>query len=314
MNPKGRQLVSIEDYGYGKGVIIAEEEFRKLISLLDILQHRRRMNVVFLVHSKVVTFKNPAGPDYDRWEPKTHTRISRVLIEWAENVLFGYFEINASKTPEDKERHKMSPDKARAKGFGGAVRLIGTQKNALYDAKNRVNLPAEMTLEDPRELVPLLLGHHIKPIDDGGRVLPMRPAHERPAPPPRDERDQSDNGRNMSREAPREQAPDRRGPPPGVPAHHESRLEDEKRRADEAFAKARGEREPFVDPEPTREVSPEKLLKAAVEDAEKRAGQHDQTYGQRVKGWVVKADGDPKKLNAIIADVNKTITNSQPRQ
>src|SRR6185312_5833494 len=32
MNPKGRKLLSIEDYGYGKGYLVAEEEFRKLIS------------------------------------------------------------------------------------------------------------------------------------------------------------------------------------------------------------------------------------------------------------------------------------------
>ncbi len=315
MNPKGRLLESIEDYGFGKGFIAAEEEFRKLISALDVLQHKRRMNVVMLLHSKVKTFKNPSGPDYDRWEPKTHERISRVIIEWAENVIFGYFEINASKNPDDKERHKMAPDKARAKGFGDGTRLIGTQKNALYDAKNRVRLPAEMTLGDPKELVPLLLGKHIAPVESRpALVIPWQGL------PRTDERDPTDTGRmHSSAQLAQQQAT--QVPPPGVPAHHDSRREDEERRKNEALAKAK-EANQWTEPKKPAPVqqpaarTPEQDLMGRLTQTITDAARLGPDFRKRVEGWVTKANGDPSKIAAIIGKVDADLaaaSNNQPR-
>lgn len=163
MNKKGKPLISIEDYGFGKGYLVAEEEFCRLFTVLDVLQYRRRMHVVMLMHTIVRTFKNPAGPDYDRYEPKSHSRISAKVKEWAENVLFLHFRSDAGKISEDKERHKADPSRARAKGVdsGDATRLVGCQYNALYDAKNRVRLPAVMELTDPNVLVAHLLGEQL---------------------------------------------------------------------------------------------------------------------------------------------------------
>ncbi len=307
------------------------------------------MNIVMLMHSKVKTFKNPSGPDYDRWEPKTHERISRVIIEWAENVLFGYFEINASKNPDDKERHKMAPDKARAKGFGGGVRLIGTQKNALYDAKNRVKLPPEMLLEDPRDLVPMLLGQHLEIVklpDDARSGRHAREINWQGSPTgydaPVDSRDKTDTGRPAMSTA--------------------ERQEDEKRRAAEAFERTRkvqaeafeAERErdrlaheraqlakvaapdvvdrAFAGPssddtaktdartwtEPKTRAKPdaEHALMQRLTDTITAAGKAGDVYRKRVEGWVAKANGEHSKIEAIIGQVVKDLaasTNNQPR-
>jgi hypothetical protein len=176
MNPKGRPLISIEDYGFGKGFLAAEEEFRKLIGVLDILQYKRGMHVVMLAHSKVVTFKNPSGPDFDRWELKCHHRIGSVVKEWVENLLFLHYRIDASKISEDKERHKMSPDKVRAKGTSGE-RVLGAQHSAMYDAKNRVRMPAELELNDPNAVISMLLGEHL-----GSSVAPAAARVEKETP------------------------------------------------------------------------------------------------------------------------------------
>lgn len=159
MNSKGRKLLSIEDYGFGKGYLVAEEEFRKLISALQMLQHRTGMHVMMLMHSQVRTFKNPAGPDFDRYEPKCQSRIARVVVEWCESMLFGYFRVDSSKMGEDVQRNEKT---ARAKGVGSGERIVGARQSAMYDAKNRVGLPPEFELpEQLDDLISALLGENV---------------------------------------------------------------------------------------------------------------------------------------------------------
>ena len=159
MNSKGHKLESIEDYGYGKGYLATEEEFRKFISALDIMQAKRGIHVCMLMHSEAKTFKNPFGADYDKFRPKPQDRVANVVVEWAENLLFGYFQVDAAKLSEDRERNDKT---ARAKGIGSGVRIIGAQDCALYRAKNRVGLPPEFELgEDLTTLIAALLGEHV---------------------------------------------------------------------------------------------------------------------------------------------------------
>jgi len=159
MNPGAHELISIEDYGWSKGYIVAEEEFRKFLRELDQLQHERGMHISFAMHSHVVTFKNPAGPDFDRWEPKCHKRVARSALEWGENVFFGHFDTVAGKIPSEEKAKK---DAARPKGVGGDRRLIATTHTAMWDAKNRHRLPPIIEVSDPRALIPLITGAHLQ--------------------------------------------------------------------------------------------------------------------------------------------------------
>ncbi len=187
INAKGHALESIEDYGWGKGYGVAEEEFRKLIGAIDVLQAKRGLHVALLMHSKVATFKNPSGPDFDRNEPKPHQRIAKVISEWAENLLFGFFQIDSAKIGADIQRNEKT---ARAKGVGSGIRMIGTRQTAMYDAKNRVRLDTEMEYHDPSQLIPHILGELVKRDDP----MPRRPAARLPVgnlideEPPRDHR------------------------------------------------------------------------------------------------------------------------------
>lgn len=330
MNPKGRLLESIEDYGFGKGYLVAEEEFRKLIAELDILQAERGMHVVMLMHSHVKTFKNPTGPDFDRWEPKCQARIARVIVEYVEHMLFGFFQVTASKEGEDKERYKMSPDKARAKGISSGVRLIGAQQNAMYDAKNRIALNAEFEYGHPDDLIKTLLGGDLSaeqrassPRARGPETEPRQqrepdvkfnPAQEF-ADQPQDER--NPNGGGTYRRSP---AGD------GVPAHHESRAADEARRREETFQRTReGNARTEQAQREQRDNGPIDGGQRHLEEADRRVskGPLDQAlelalkvrgdkYRTKIDGWVTKAAGDPAKLQSIINQVNSDC--AQPTQ
>ena len=127
---------SIEDFGYGKGYEMAVEEWRQLTSRLDRVAEKGIM-VLVLGHTMIKTFSNPTGENYDRFEPKLAKKSAGLLKEWADCVLFAEFETFVRKNG------------LQAKGTGGSVRVVHSERSAAWDAKNRYNLPSTMPFDFP---------------------------------------------------------------------------------------------------------------------------------------------------------------------
>jgi hypothetical protein len=127
---------SIETPGYGKGYSEALKTWRALIAEIDKLRAARGMHVVMLGHSKVATFKNPEGEDYDRYSLKMHDKAGGLLKEWVDAALFANYETFVDKAS------KM----ARGKGLSTGARVIHTERRAAFDAKNRYGLPETIPL------------------------------------------------------------------------------------------------------------------------------------------------------------------------
>jgi hypothetical protein len=119
------------------GYDVAQADWRTLLTALDRLREERRMGVLALCHSKVAPFKNPEGPDYDRFTPDLHAKTWSLTHKWADLVLFLNFEtyVDAGRTP-------------RAKGQGGTRRVLCTERTAAFDAKNRHGLPERIECGD----------------------------------------------------------------------------------------------------------------------------------------------------------------------
>lgn len=318
MNEKGRKLESIEDYGYGKGYIAAEEEFRKFISLLDFLQSRRGMHIAMAMHAHVKNFKNPGGADFDRYEPKAHTRIARVVVEWAENFLFGFFEMDAGKIGDEK----------KAKGVSSGKRILGTRQSAMYNAKNRIRLAPEIELLSPSDLIPILLGHHIAEAAPQyvGPAADMNREHER-----RQREEFARNERERVAQEAREAEAARQADADAA-AGRAARLAQS---ADPGKTESRNWTEPqpsrsadtraaYQDPTPTRgpnndppysgQPPRERTIHDDVADALAKAERvMGAVYTKKVAGWVEKAGGDPLKLKSIITEVDK-VTAAQTAQ
>ena len=132
-----RGVKSIEDIGggFGKGYVAVAEEWRKLLSPIEALRRDKGMNIIFLAHSQVRPFNNPSGDNYDRWEMKTDKRISGMLKEWADAVLFGAYDVAVAKEGI-----------SRGKGFGGE-RIIRVNHAPAWDAKNRYGIEAPLTAD-----------------------------------------------------------------------------------------------------------------------------------------------------------------------
>jgi hypothetical protein len=119
---------------YARGPKVAVAEIVELFKDLDRLREKG-MAIILLCHSQVKTFRNPEGPDYDRWEPTLAKDTVGQLDRWCDMILFGRFETFAEKETKSA---------AKAKASGGQTRLIMTERHAAYDAGNRIGLPEEI--------------------------------------------------------------------------------------------------------------------------------------------------------------------------
>lgn len=137
---KRNKWKDIEEPGFGKGYIAAEDIWRELFKWLSALRSQRGMQVILLSHCEVKPVKDPSAIPYDRYQPKIHARASAVMQEWADAVLFANYKIHVSVTDGGFNK-KVS----RAQGNGD--RLMYTEERPSHLAKNRYKLPEEMELD-----------------------------------------------------------------------------------------------------------------------------------------------------------------------
>ncbi len=127
----------IEDFGYGNGYVYEQEEFGRLLNILDEVIECG-INIVLTAHAQLRKFEQPdeAGA-YDRWElklgKKTGSLISPIVKEWADIVLFANYQTFAVAADDKGKKFKAQ----------GGKRVMYTSHHPCWDAKNRDGL-AEM--------------------------------------------------------------------------------------------------------------------------------------------------------------------------
>jgi hypothetical protein len=126
------EKANIEDYGYGKGYVVLENELVSLLQKFDKLRDKG-MWIIVLSHVQIKTFNDPTGESWDRYEMKGHKRITGILREWPDAVLFAVREVFRK---EDK--------KTRVEKTIDGGRVMHTEWSPAWDAKNRLNLPPEL--------------------------------------------------------------------------------------------------------------------------------------------------------------------------
>lgn len=130
-------VLSIADYGggFGKGFDAALPEWRRLLAKLERLRREKGMMIGFGAHSTVKAFKNPEGPDYDRYVMLLNEKASGLLRGWCCTVLLARHSVT------------LKVDKKKTRGVSTGARVIQTVETAAYYAKNRHNLPDTLSLD-----------------------------------------------------------------------------------------------------------------------------------------------------------------------
>lgn len=125
---------NIEDFGFGKGYVYLQDEFGKLLSLLDKVIEAG-INVVVTAHGKPRKFELPEEMgQFDRYEMKLTKQVAPLLKEWCDCLFFTNYKIYVVTSETNKKKAQ------------GGKRVLYTTHNPTYDAKNRFDLPEELEL------------------------------------------------------------------------------------------------------------------------------------------------------------------------
>ncbi len=128
-----------KDLAYGKGSMIAAEEWRKVLEGLNSLRNNHSMSVVLIAHCEIKRFDSPETEPYDRYQPKLQARSSALVREWCDAVLFANYRTIVKKA-------EVGFNKEVSRGISTGERLLYTSERPAYMAKNRYSLPESIAL------------------------------------------------------------------------------------------------------------------------------------------------------------------------
>jgi len=125
---------NIEDWGYGKGYTVLQDEVSKLFELLNKVIDAG-VNVAVIAHGKPRKYELPeeAGA-FDRWELKLTRQVAPLFKEWCDILLFCNYKTFVVTTDNNTKKAQ------------GGKRVMYTTHHACWDAKNRFDLPDELEL------------------------------------------------------------------------------------------------------------------------------------------------------------------------
>lgn len=117
---------------------LADTVWPSFLASLDRIREERKMAIIGLAHTTQATYKNPRGPDYDRFVPDMYKDIWAATYGWADMVLFAHHEIYTEQAKGEK----------KGKAYGGQRRVMQVELDAVADAKNRHGMkdPIDMGL------------------------------------------------------------------------------------------------------------------------------------------------------------------------
>lgn len=132
---------SIEDFGYGKGYILALDAWRWLLDQLLALAAERGVGSILIAHSEVVRYEAPDVDAYDRAQIKLHKRAFGLIYERADVIGYAAPKVMVRKDQQAKGEAK------RNLGIGSGERELHLVERPAYIAKNRYALPDTMPLD-----------------------------------------------------------------------------------------------------------------------------------------------------------------------
>lgn len=130
---------SIEDAGFGKGYVAADETWRNLLGGLQALRDAG-MAVVLLAHTEITRFDSPTSDPYSRYGIKLHKRSSALVQEAAQFVGF----VNYRHTLKEKE---VGFNKKVGHAEGSGERQIHLEERPGFLAKSRYATPPAITFK-----------------------------------------------------------------------------------------------------------------------------------------------------------------------
>ncbi|MBN2138178.1 MAG: ATP-binding protein [Sedimentisphaerales bacterium] len=136
---------------YQQGYEVAVSDWLRMLALLDQV-NAKGVIILLLGHTQIRPFKNPMGPDFDRYIADIHHKTWAVTHKWVDAALFGTY-----LTVVDNVSKGRNP---KGKGIGGTQRILYTERRDSFDAKNRYGMPNEIDIpNDPSQIWSTIWSH-----------------------------------------------------------------------------------------------------------------------------------------------------------
>jgi predicted AAA+ superfamily ATPase len=129
---------NIESPSYGKGWLIADDEWRRLIRGLTALRDRQNMTVVLVAHSTIERFDDPRAPTFTTYLPKLHKRARHLILD-ASDVVGFLAEDLRTVTDEGGFRERVRATNSNA-------RFLFVEGCPAFTAKNRFAMPPKVAI------------------------------------------------------------------------------------------------------------------------------------------------------------------------
>lgn len=126
---------NVESFGFGKGYVIAINQWRKFLSILERARNNGK-HVILIAHMVRKPVKNLTGEDYDSFVIKLNEKAAGLIREWVDVVGMAELEVVAT---------KLNPHES-VKGSATGRRLLRTAPSAAFDSKTRFSLPDRLEL------------------------------------------------------------------------------------------------------------------------------------------------------------------------
>lgn len=137
---KDHNVDSIEDFGYGKGYVLAAATFKDVLNRLNRLRIAKSMVIGFTAHSQVKRYDDPTMDPYDRYLLKMHQRSASLLKEWCDLIGFASQRTMLKSTD-------VGFNKKVKRGVTTGERLLHVEEQPAFEAKNRYGLTGALPLE-----------------------------------------------------------------------------------------------------------------------------------------------------------------------
>jgi len=129
---------NIESPPYGKGFVIADQQWLRFIKAITALRNKHGMTVVLVAHSTIERFDDPRAPSYTAYWPKLHKRARHLILDACDLVGFLAEELHVNTS--DTGFH------TRARAVSTNQRFLFVEGQPAFVAKNRYSIPPKIAI------------------------------------------------------------------------------------------------------------------------------------------------------------------------
>jgi hypothetical protein len=129
---------NIETPSYGKGWVVADDEWRRFIRAMSAIRDKHNMTVVLTCHCAIERIDDPRAPTYTAYQPRLHRRARGLVMDCADAVFFLAEDLRV--VTDDTGFHE------RTRAATDSRRFLFTEGRPAFAAKNRFGMPEKVPL------------------------------------------------------------------------------------------------------------------------------------------------------------------------